>query len=317
MTKINKEDCKIMFMGTPEFAVPVLESLLNNKLNIVSVVTQKDKKVGRKQDITPPPIKNIANKNNLKIFQPENLKNNSWNNYLNKINPDIIIVCAFGFILPAETLNYPQYGCVNVHASLLPKYRGSSPIQEAIKNGELKTGITIMKMDAGVDTGDIISQAEIEITTTDDFISLSKKLSETGAKELVNVLPNYIEGKIELQKQDEKEATLTKKLEKADGLIDWTKSADKIYQQIKAYQIFPKSFTYFENKKLEIIEVKASNISNLEAGQIKVQNSQIVIGCNNGQLVAYKLKLEGKKEMNSTEFINGFLKNKILNLTNG
>ncbi|MFH1565432.1 MAG: methionyl-tRNA formyltransferase [bacterium] len=308
---LEKNKTSVVFIGTPDFAVPVLESIINDeRLDLKAVITQPDKEVGRKKIITPPPVKMYSQKNNFTVLQPKKIKDANFIEQLKKINPDLIVVAAYGQILPREIIEMPKYGCINIHASLLPKYRGASPIQTAILNGDEKTGITIMKMDEGLDTGDIISQKETEIKNSDTAQDLHEKLSSLGAKLLIKTLPNYLSGKIKPQAQDNSRAALTKIITKKDGEIDFNKSAKEIECKLRAFTPWPGIYTFFGDKKLKILKLKIEEQINplIPAGKLHEAENNLIVNCGNGALILEEIQLEGKQKISGKEFINGYLK---------
>jgi len=245
---MSRARLKIIFIGTPDFAVPILEKLIKSDYKPVLVITAPDKSVGRKQIVTPPPAKLVAEKFNIPIFQPQEIKNQI--SKIKNLKPDLIVVAAYGQILPKKILGIPKYGCLNIHPSLLPKYRGPSPIQYAILNGDEETGVTIILMNEKVDAGPIISTYNLQLTTYNyTYEELEKKLAELGAKLLIETIPKWTKGEIQPQPQDESEATYTKILKKEDGRIDWKKSAEEIERQIKAFNPEPGTYTKIQNSK--------------------------------------------------------------------
>jgi methionyl-tRNA formyltransferase len=300
---------KIVFMGTPEFAVPSLSKLYESNLfDILSVYTQADKPVGRKQILTPPEIKVFALEKGLDIKQPIKIKNNNEVlEHLKSLDLDFIVVVAYGKILPKSILDIPKYGCINLHGSLLEKYRGAAPIQWAIANGEEKTGVTIMKMDEGMDTGDIYTKAEIKIDFEDTYITLSKKLSELGSNLLVETLLKIANNEISSIKQDNNFATIAPIIKKEDGLIDWNKSALSIYNLNRAFTPWPLTYTYFRDKTLKIIKCLPINeeAKGIPGEIIDINKNDFSICTGNGKLLVKMLQLEGSKEMSSGDFIRG------------
>ena len=299
-------------MGTPDFSVPVLNFLINAS-SVVSVVTRPDKKVGRKQKIIPSPIKNTALDHNIEVLQPEKIKSNDdFILKIKKLQPDLIVVVAYGFILPQEILDLPKYGVINVHASLLPKYRGASPIQSAILNGEKETGVSIMLLDEQMDHGPLLAQRTITITDKDNFESLHDKLSQLGAELIAETLPEYINGEIRPQIQDETQATYCQLIKKEDGKIDWTKSAEEIERQLRAFTPWPGVFTFWDGKQLKIIKAAVYASTKLSmtasAGEVFKINEGIGVECGQDTLEILKLQLEGKKPMTAKEFLNGYPK---------
>lgn len=247
------ENLRVVFMGTPEFAVPVLKELIE-KTNVVLVVTQPDALVGRKKILTPSPVKSLANEHNIEVFTPTRVRK-EYEYILNK-KPDIIITCAFGQIIPKEILDYPEYGCINVHASLLPKYRGASPISAAIKNGETETGITIMYMDEGIDTGNIIQARSIPIDDTDTLGSLSDKLSVLGAKTLMDTLPSIMECENFDIPQDHEIATYVSTIKRSDERINFNLTRQEVYNFIRSLNPSPLANTIINGEEWKIIEAK-------------------------------------------------------------
>lgn len=301
--KMNKE-LKVVFMGTPAFAVSILEGLIEN-YNVIGVVSQPDKEVGRKKVLTKTPIKECAEKHNIQVLQPVKIKEEYED--IIKLNPDIIVTCAYGQIIPKELLDLPKYGCINVHASLLPKLRGGAPIHKAIIDGYLKTGITIMYMDEKMDSGDIISQSEIEIS--DDFTTeiLHDKLSVMGRELLLTTLPNIISGNIHRRKQEESEVTYAWNIKREEEKIDFSKGTREIFNQIRGLNSWPGAYCTFEDKTLKVYDVcMNSYISEKEVGTIiDINKDGIVVALKDGCLIIKTLKLEGKRKMNFKEFING------------
>lgn len=293
-------------MGTPEFALPGLSRLISSDIfEIVGVFTQPDKPVGRNQVLTPSPIKKLALENNLAIFQPTKLKDELEN--LKNLQPDLIVVIAYGKIIPQSILDIPTYGCVNVHASLLPKYRGAAVLNAPILNGDKETGVTIMRMEAGLDTGPILRQAKIKLAGTESLENVHDKLSALGAEILIPTLEDFIAGKIIPQSQDESQASYIKTLSKEDGKIDWTKSAVEIERMVRAYNPWPGTFTVSGGKTLKIIAVSGEvlNINTHAAGATFLHEGQLAVQCGQESLLILKLQLEGKKIMASEEFLRG------------
>lgn len=305
-----KEIFKIIFIGTPDFAVPSLKALLNDpEFNLTAVITQPDKKVGRKQILTPPPVKILGLEHNLKIFQPEKIK--TIEPEIKELAPDIIIVAAYAQLIPKSILDIPRFGCVNVHGSLLPKYRGSSCIQAAILNGDSETGVTIMLMGEKLDNGPILFQDKIKILSNDTAGSLYEKLAELGAKILVPTLKNYLTGEITPQAQDDNLASYVKNLKKEDGKINWDKDAIYLERFVRAMQPWPRAWTNIiingKSLTLKIIEAQVEkNDNNLKSGELFLVNGSLAVKCARGALLILKLQLEGKKEIASAEFLRGY-----------
>ena len=311
--KNNTKKVKVLFMGTPEFSLPDFRTLIEAKdFEIVGVYTQSDKPVGRKQTLTAPPVKLLAQEYGLKVFQPLKIKPEFEN--IKNLAPDLIVVIAYGKIIPQEILDIPKYGCINVHASLLPKYRGAACLNAPILNGDTKTGITIMKMEAGLDTGPIIKQAEITLSGEEKLKDVHDKLSILGAEILVPTLRLWIKGEIEAQEQNDEEATYIKVLKKEDGKLDLNKNAEELERMIRAYNPWPGTYALLKGEALKVIEVKIvkeSEINNkeklklLEIGEIYQENKRLLVKCGQNYLDILKLQLPGKKALSAQEFLNG------------
>jgi len=305
---MEKNKIRTIFIGTPDFSVPSLESLSRDDyFQVIGVITQPDKKVGRKQVLTPPPVKVEAVKNNIPVFQPEKIGN--WK--LEIGNLDLIVVVAYAQIIPENILNLPKYGCVNVHGSLLPRYRGASCVQAAIANGDRETGITIMKMDKGLDTGPIIFQDKIGIEDNDTGGSMFKKLSELGAKALVPALKKYINGEIIPEAQDNSKASYVGMLKKEDGRIKWYEDAIAVERFIRSRLPWPGAWTRIKNdgeKNIKILEVLHETLSGNKKnlGEIFFSGDDLAVQCGNGALLVKKLQTEGKKAVTAEEFLRGY-----------
>lgn len=299
---------KVIFFGTPQFAVLSLNELKKQKIDIAAVVTQPDKPAGRKKVMTKSPVKQCAEDLNLKILQPRNQK--ELFDSLKGLKADFFIVIAYGMILSKEILQIPKYSCINVHASLLPKYRGASPIQEALLNGDKSTGISIMKMDEKLDHGPIYLIKKIEIEAKDDLTSLSNKMAKLSGEILPHVLKDIVEGLLIAIKQDEdhQKSSYCRKIKKEDGKINWKKqSAKEVQNMIRAYSPWPGVYTDFKDKKLKILDSETVEES-LNPGQFKVDGKALKIGTAKGVLIPKKVQIEGKNEMDITSFINGYMK---------
>ena len=301
------KDLKVIFMGTPEFCVPILNSLIKN-YNVIAVVTQPDKKVGRKKEIVFSPIKKVAIENNIKVLQPIKIRE-EYDDII-KLDPDIIITCAYGQIIPEVILNNPKFGCINVHASLLPKLRGGAPIHKAIMYGYKKTGITIMFMDKGMDTGDMISKCEVDILDTDTAETLHDKLSEVSVTLLLDTIPKIINGTNERIKQNDEEATYAYNVSREEEHIDFNKKKDEIYNQIRGLNSWPGAYCILDNKIIKIWESKKSDKKyNEENGKIiDITKDGILVSVCDGSILITNLQLEGKKKVNIKDFINGIKK---------
>lgn len=305
------KDKRVVFMGTPDFAVPVLEKLIENT-NVVLVVTKKDAYVGRKKILTESPVAMCAHEHNIEVYKPNKLKED-YEYILNK-KPDIIITCAYGSIVPKVVLDYPSYGCINVHASLLPKYRGASPIVASILNGEKETGITIMYMDEGIDTGNIIMSRSIEIEDNDNSLSLSNKLSLLGANLLIDTLPKIFEGENFDIPQDNEEATYVGMLKREDEHIDFNNSVENIKNQVRAFSPEPYAFINIDDVEYKISEVEIKKCDVSESSVIvEINKDSFGISAKDGIVYIKRIKPSGKKEMSVKDFFNGFDKTSLLN----
>lgn len=307
---------KIIFMGTPDFAVPTFEKLIDCGHNILGAFTKPDKPVGRSQNkLFFSPVKSYALKNNINVYQPKTLKDHEIIDTIKNLKPDVIVVVAYGKILPKEILNIPKYGCINVHGSLLPKYRGAAPIQWSIINGEKVTGVTTMFMDEGLDTGDILLKKEIEILEDDTSESLFKRMSYIGADLLVETIKLLENGSLNRVKQDESLASYTSIIKKSDGKIDWNKSSKEIFNLIRGMNPWPVTYTYIKkNRLLKIYRSRISDIQSNVPGEI-LSTDPLVISCGKGTSIELlEVQLEGKKKISAEEFIRGYriLKNEFL-----
>lgn len=305
------KDLKVIFMGTPEFSVPVLEGLIENT-NVIAVVTQPDKPVGRGGKVQFSPIKEVAINNNIQVLQPEKIRIDYEN--IIKLTPDIIITCAYGQIIPKELIEYPKYGCINVHASLLPKLRGGAPIHHAIIDGYDKTGITIMYMDNKMDTGDIISYKEINISDTDTTSILHDKLKIIGRDLLLETLPNIISGNINRIKQDDSIATYGYNIKKEEEKIDFNKTKKEVYNLIRGLNSYPGAYTMYNNKRLKVWNSYMTDkiYDNKQIGEVtNIYKDGIGIKVKDGEIVITDIQLEGKKRMSVCSYLNGIDKNEL------
>lgn len=297
---------KIVFMGTPSFSVPVLESLYNNsEYEIVGVVSQPDKKIGRKQLITPSPISDFALSKNLNLLRIENIKKD-YSEVLS-LKPDIIITCAYGQIIPEEVLNYPEYGCINIHASLLPKYRGGAPIQRAIINGDSKTGITIMYMDKLMDNGDIIKQESLIIEDYDNLETLTTKLSILGRDLLNKTLPSIFNKTNERIKQDESQVIYAYNIKREEEHLDFSKSCKEVFNKVRALSPKPACYINLNNKIIKVYDgYMTDDKSKGKSGEIvKIYKDGIGVNTRDFIYVITSLQLEGKKKMLAKDYIRG------------
>ncbi|MFH1147153.1 MAG: methionyl-tRNA formyltransferase [Pseudomonadota bacterium] len=303
-----KPPWKAIFMGTPAFAVPSIESLIRYQgVDIMSVVTQPDQPKGRGLTLTPSPVKVIAHKTGLPVLQPEKIRNEEFLNTIRKHEPDIIIVVAYGKILPKALLEIPEFGAVNVHGSLLPKYRGAAPVQWAIINGEKRTGVTIMKMDEGMDTGPVLLTEETEIRPADTSGALGERLAVIGADALIKALEGLREGTIEPRPQPETIVSYAPLLKKKDGLIDWRLSAGLLFNLIRGMDPWPGSYSFWHGKLCHFFKpLPVDNPAAGEPGEIlAVDNSGLVVATGKGCILLGEIKLEGSRRMSVAEFRRG------------
>ena len=313
--KPNQKQIKlpIVFMGTSELSEVILKALIENKYNIVGVFTKPDKKIGRAQEITAPLVKKLAESHKIPVFQPKKFDFEAVESF-KKLKPDLVIVAAYGKIIPKAALEIPGFGFINIHVSLLPKYRGPSPIQNAILNGEKQTGITIMLMDEGVDTGDILKQKIVKIAQGDNTETLTKKLSDVGANFLLEIIPLLIEQKIEPQKQDFSKATFCQLIEREDGHIYWNNSAESIFNRYRALTPWPGIFSYWKNDS-NIVRLKLISISfqkmnpvgkHYKEGEVFEIGDDIGVQTSQGVVILKEIQKESKKTVLAKEFINGY-----------
>jgi methionyl-tRNA formyltransferase len=295
---------RIIFMGSPQFAVPSLQ-LLASKYNVVCVVTQPDRRAGRGKKLRSSPVKEAAQELDLPIIQPHKLREKEAINHLFEMKPDLIIVAAYGQILSQEILDIPPQGSINIHASLLPRWRGAAPIQAAILNGDHETGITIMLMDAGLDTGPILSQRSIPILPKDIGGDLSEHLSILGAELLLETLPKYINGDIAPMPQNDDLATYAPMLKKADGVLDFTKPAELLLRQIRAFEPWPTSFFMWEDLRIVVKQASIHPGDKDDPGRVLAIDQTPAITTINGLLVLERIQPAGKKEMDGDAFLRG------------
>lgn len=296
---------RIVFMGTPDFARTALEAIIKAGHEVVLVVTQPDKPKGRSGKLQISDVKDCAIKNGIEVFQPAKIKEESSVSFLKGIEADIYVVAAFGQIISQEILDLPRYGCINIHASLLPKYRGAAPIQQAILDGEKVTGVTIQQMNIGVDTGDILLQRECVISEDETGGSLFDRLSDLGAELVVEALDLIEKGQIIPKPQDESKATHCGKIKKDMGLIDWSWDAQKIERYIRGLNPWPSAYTYIDGKQLKIWKAAVSDECGKCATVLKTDKKSITIACGEGSVKVLEVQLEGKKRMETSAFLLG------------
>ena len=304
------QDMKTVFMGTPDFAVPPLKALVEAGYEVAAVVTQPDKPKGRGKTLMPTPVKEEALMHEIPVYQPKRVRNNEeFLETLKEINPDIIIVAAFGQIIPKEILELPKFGCINIHASLLPKYRGAAPIQQAVIDGEKESGVTIMQMGEGLDTGDMISQIVIPLDKEETGGSLFGKLAQAGAELLIKTLPSIEQGTAVAEKQPEESPTpYAAMITKQMGLLDFTKSAETLERLVRGMNPWPSAYTFVNGKTLKVWKSSASQEpSDAQPGTvILTDKAGIHVACKEGVLLLTEVQLEGKKRMDAETFLRGY-----------
>ncbi|RUM58999.1 MAG: methionyl-tRNA formyltransferase [Persephonella sp.] len=300
----------VVFWGTPDFAVESLKELLKSNHKVLAVITQPDKPKGRGKKIQPTPVKKLAIENNIPVYQPSKIKDNTeFYNKLKELKPDIFVVVAYGKIIPKEIIEIPRYKTINVHASLLPKYRGAAPIHRAMMEGEEKTGVCIMEIIEKLDAGDIYECKEIEIKDSDDIVSLHDKLAKEGAKLLIKVLDDIESGKAKKTKQDDTKSTYAKPITKADGKIDWSMSARNIFNQIRALKVWPKAFTKFRGKDIKIISAEIIDESSKgNIGKIVdiVKGKGFIVQTGKGKLLITEVQFPNSKIITGDDAVKGY-----------
>jgi len=300
---------RVVFMGTPEFSVSPLEYLIRNEYQVAAVYTRPDKPTGRGRALAASPVKRMALARELSVVQPDSLKGEKAAEQLRSFQPDVIVLAAYGQILPRAILDIPRHGCLNIHPSLLPRFRGASPVAAAILAGDEFTGVSIMQMEAGLDTGPVLARAQIPVSSRDTTGSLTGKLSLIGAQMLLEVLPRWVRGEIAAQSQNEAEAIYSDPLSKGEGEIDWHMPAIDIWRRVRAFQPWPGCFTRWQGKQLKIIEaVPLPEPEAIEVGQViamKGIEAAFGVGTGSGILGVLRVQMEGKKALSSVEFLCG------------
>lgn len=301
---------RIVYMGTPDFAVEPLEAIIKAGYEVAAVVTQPDKQKGRGKEVKMTPVKECALRHGIPVFQPVKIKEPEAVAELEKYQADLFVVAAFGQLLSEEILNMPEYGCINIHASLLPAYRGAAPIQWAVLNGEKESGVTIMQMDKGLDTGDMLLKRSVELSPKETGDSLHDKLMHLGAELIVEALSKLEKGKLVPEKQKDELSSYAKKLTKAMGQIDWSKDAVSLERWIRGLNSWPSAYTFFGGKTLKIWEAQVTEengAQKAEPGQVvSVSRESFTVACGQGELQILSLQLEGKKRVSTREFLLGY-----------
>jgi methionyl-tRNA formyltransferase len=302
---------RIVLMGTPNFALAPFRALLESGYEVIALVSQPDRKVGRKQELVATPTKQLAQAFGIKVYQPESIKKDYG--FMLELKPDLIITCAYGQFIPSEVLVIPKLGSINIHASLLPKYRGGAPIHHAIMNGENETGVSIMKMAAKMDAGDVYSQHKIKIDLTDSYDSLAIKLSSLAKTAVINDLPKILEGKLKAKPQDSSLVSLGYNITSNQEKIEWNQPAQKIYNHVRGLSSIPGAHTVFDGSILKIFKGEITQtLSNGVAGSVVELDHGIVVATTTYNYRIIELQLAGKKRMSAKELING-LQNKLIN----
>ncbi len=295
-------------MGTPDFSLVTLQALIDSKHEVIAVVTKPDKAKGRGKKVQMSPVKDLALKYDIDVYQPARVRDEDFIDTMRDLNPDIIVVVAFGQIIPKDILDLPKYHCINVHASLLPQYRGAGPIQRAILNGDKTTGITTMLMDVGLDTGDMLLKKELEISDEDTGGSLFEKLSAISGNILLETLEGLEKGSIVPEQQDDDLATYAPMLSKADGLIDFRVSPEQVANRVRALSPWPSAYSFIDGKMMKfwkVVPVDNEEI-NSPSEVLAVEKDYFAVGCANGYIKVYEVQLQNKKRMPASEFLKGF-----------
>ncbi len=298
---------RVVYMGTPDFAVKPLEALISNNYEVVGVFTQPDKPVGRKAVLTPPPVKVVAENNNIPVFQPDSLKNSEGVRILETLKPDVVIVVAYGKILPKDFLAFAKYGCINIHGSILPEYRGAAPIQWSVLDGKEFAGVTSMQMNEGLDTGDILLVEKTKIQENETSGDLYERLTVLGADVLLKTLEAIKNNSLNPQKQDDSKSSYAKMLDKSLSKIDWNLSAQEVHNKIRGLDPWPVALTRFDGKNLKLFRSRVLNEEyNKSAGTVIKSKDGIVVVCGDKKAVLItEVQLEGKKRMSASDFSRG------------
>ncbi|ARU62381.1 methionyl-tRNA formyltransferase [Tumebacillus avium] len=300
---------RILFMGTPDFAVPCLDALIENGYEVVAVVTQPDRPKGRKGELTPPPVKVAALRHNLPVLQPEKVRAEEALQELEAFNADLLVTAAYGQILPKRLLDMPRLGCINVHASLLPRWRGGAPIHRSILEGDANSGVTIMRMVQALDAGDMISQVVVPIAEADTVSSLHDKLAAAGSKLLIETLPSIANGTHTETPQDESLVTYSPNLSRDDERIDWSRDARTLYNQVRGLNAWPVAFTTFSHKVMKIWQARINEEESAPTAEpgtvVKTTDDSIIVQCGKGTLALLEIQPAGKRRMLVTEYLRG------------
>ena len=297
--------CRMIFMGTPDFACPTLQTLIDRGENILAVVTQPDRPKGRGQKLMQPPVKAMALQHSIPVYQPQKVRDPAFIQVIADLRPDLIVVVAFGQILPKTLLEIPTQGCINVHASLLPRYRGAAPLNWCIINGESETGVTTMIMDTGLDTGPMLLKRSTSIAENENIVSLHDRMSIMGAQLLAETLDGLHAGRIEPEPQDDSLTCYAPLLRKEDGLIDWHRDARSIHNQVRGMAVWPGAYTLLNGQTLKLFRTRVADGSGFPGSVLKASRGVFEVACRNGSLVIEELQLAGKKRLDSISFLAG------------
>jgi len=305
-TRDEGRGVRVVFMGTPVFAVPILEGLVTQGYHVVGVVTQPDKPAGRGQQVAVSPVKRLALERELPVLQPKGFRRPEAVEHLRALAPEVIVLAAYGHLLPPAVLAIPPLGCLNVHASLLPRHRGAAPISAAILAGDAVTGVTIMRLDAGMDTGDVLAQAQLPILPDDTTASLSERLARLGATLLLATLPRWAAGQIVPQPQEHAQATYTHPVRKEDGQINWQRPAVAIERQVRAYFPWPSAHTTWQGRRLQIWRATARNDEAPgNPGDVVLWHNDLAVVTGEGVLILHELQIEGRRPLPAADFARG------------
>ena len=296
---------RVIFMGTPEFACPTLQKLIDRGDQVVAVVTQPDRPKGRGQRLMPPPVKELAMRHDIPVYQPLKVRAPEVVDALRELTPDVIVVVAFGQILPKSLLEIPRLGCINVHASLLPRYRGAAPLNWCIINGEHETGVTTMLMDVGLDTGPMLLKQATPLDENEDIVSLHDRMSVMGAELLSETLDGLIAGKIVPQEQDATQSCYASMLKNEDGRIDWQRDARSIHNQVRGLAVWPVAYTALDGQTVKIYRSKVAEGSGQPGTVLRADKRGIEVACQQGSLIIEELQLAGKKRLDAASFLAG------------
>ena len=305
---MDRKPFRIIFMGTPDFAVPTLESLIQGPDEIIAVVTQPDRPKGRSKKLVPPPIKLLSEKYDIDLYQPTGIRSSEFLTTLKSYDPDLIVVAAYGRILPETIIALPRHGCINVHGSLLPRHRGAAPIQWSIIKGDPEVGVTIMQMDKGMDTGDILMKAAITPDPDETSGTLFPKIARLGSHTLMDTLDMLAQGGMAMIGQDENDATSAPMLRKEDGLIDWSRSAHEIQCLVRGLDPWPTAYSFLDGKKFQFFrpEVIHQNSTRHPGTLLRADREGLLISAGGNCLLVKDIKMEGKRRMAVSDFLNGW-----------